>query len=101
MSRPSSRSSKRRSRRTPPDVARRIVIGELGPLEQSFATFAAEAMCSGSVAQVHAATLHDGTDVVVKVLHDGVERRVGEDLELMRALARYLERQDPELARYR
>ena len=58
-------------------------------------------MGSGSVAQVHAATLHDGTDVVVKVLHDGVERRVGEDLELMRALARYLERQDPELARYR
>ncbi len=61
----------------PPDVARRIVTEDLGaPVEESFATFEAEAMGSGSVAQVHAATLHDGTDVVVKVLHDGVEHRV-------------------------
>jgi ubiquinone biosynthesis protein len=86
----------------PPAVARRILIDELGaPPEESFATFEAEALGSGSVAQVHAATLHDGTAVVVKVLHDGVEHRVGEDLELMRALAQYLERHDPELARYR
>ncbi len=86
----------------PPEVAGRVVIDELGaPLEKSFATFEAEAMGSGSVAQVHAATLHDGTEVVVKVLHDGVERTVNEDLEIMRALAQYVERQDPELARYR
>jgi ubiquinone biosynthesis protein len=86
----------------PPNVASRFVIEELGkPLEESFATFEAEAMGSGSVAQVHAATLHDGTDVVVKVLHDGVERRVNEDLEILRALAEYVEREDPELARYR
>ena len=86
----------------PPEVAGRVVIDELGAsLEKSFATFEAEAMGSGSVAQVHAATLHDGTEVVVKVLHDGVERTVSEDLEIMRALAQYVERQDPELARYR
>jgi len=86
----------------PPDVARRIVTQDLGsPLEKLFATFEADAMGSGSVAQVHAATLHDGTEVVVKVLHDGTERTVRDDLDLMRALAQYLEQQDPELARYR
>jgi ubiquinone biosynthesis protein len=86
----------------PPEVALRIVAEELGaPIEESFAAFEAEAMGSGSVAQVHAATLHDGTEVVVKVLHDGVAQTVGEDLELMRALATYIEQQDPELARYR
>jgi ubiquinone biosynthesis protein len=85
-----------------PDVARRIVVEELGDrLEGSFARFEAEAMGSGSVAQVHAAMLHDGTSVVVKILHDGVERKVNEDLELMRALAQYVTQRDPELARYR
>ena len=85
----------------PPDVARRIVTQDLGsPLEELFTTFEADAMGSGSVAQVHAATLHDGTEVVVKVLHDGTERTVRDDLDLMRALAQYLEHQDPELARY-
>ena len=86
----------------PPEAARRLVTEGLGrPLDEVFSTFEADAMGSGSVAQVHAATLRDGTDVVVKVMHAGMERRVAEDLELMRALAQHLEQQDPDLARYR
>ena len=86
----------------PPEVTRRIVAQELGvPLEKRFATFEDDAIGSGSVAQVHGATLHDGTEVVVKVLHDGVEQTVGEDLHLMRALARYLDQQDRDIAQYR
>ena len=77
-------------------------MSELGsPIDALFASFDAGALGSGSVAQVHGATLLDGTEVVVKVLHAGVDRRVGEDLELMTACARFLERQDPEIARYR
>jgi predicted unusual protein kinase regulating ubiquinone biosynthesis (AarF/ABC1/UbiB family) len=35
--------------------------------------------------------LKDGTDVVVKVLHDDADRKVLEDLDLMHAVALYLE----------
>jgi ubiquinone biosynthesis protein len=85
-----------------PGVVHRIVTDELGaPLEESFASFSADPLASGAIAQVHAATLHGGTEVVVTVLHDGVERRVKEDLELMGAIARYAERADPEIARFR
>jgi ubiquinone biosynthesis protein len=85
-----------------PGVVRRMVSEELGaPLEESFAFFSADPLESGAIAQVHAATLHGGTDVVVKVMHEGVERRVKEDLELMGAIARHVERADPGIARFR
>ena len=85
-----------------PGIVRETVAADLhAPVEELYATFEADAMGSGSVAQVHSATLHDGTDVVVKVLHAGVERKVTEDLKLMRALAEFLTEKDPEIARYR
>ena len=66
-----------------------------------YRAFEPEPMASGSVAQVHRATLRDGTAVAVKVLHDGVEYRVLEDLELMEGIAAYLEHEDPEIAQLR
>jgi ubiquinone biosynthesis protein len=84
------------------DVAAGTVAAELGaPADELFASFDPNAIGSGSVAQVHQATMHDGTEVVVKVLHAGVERRVTEDLELMRAVAEFLEQQDRGIAPYR
>ena len=50
---------------------------------------------------MHRATLVDGTAVAVKVLHDGADVKVGEDIELMQALAAYLEEEDPEVAQLR
>jgi ubiquinone biosynthesis protein len=86
----------------PPGVAQALVERELGgSVTDHFRTFEPEPMASGSVAQVHRATLPDGSDVVVKVLHDGVERRVLEDLELLEAIASYVEQQDPVLAQLR
>ena len=86
----------------PPGVAQALVERELGAaVSDLYGTFDPEPMASGSVAQVHRATLHDGTAVVVKVLHDGVEHRVLEDLELMDAIATYLEHQDPGFAQLR
>ena len=38
---------------------------------------------------------------MVKVLHDGVERRVLADLELIEAIASYVEQQDPVLVQLR
>jgi ubiquinone biosynthesis protein len=37
----------------------------------------------------------------VKIVHAGAGRKVLDDLDLMQALAGYLEQQDPELAQYR
>jgi ubiquinone biosynthesis protein len=86
----------------PPGVAQALVERELGgAVADLFGSFDPEPMASGSVAQVHRATLHDGTPVVVKVLHDGVERRVLADLELMEAIAAYLENEDPGIAQLR
>lgn len=86
----------------PPGVAQALVERELSAaVSELYGSFEPEPMASGSVAQVHRATLHDGTAVVAKVLHDGVEHRVLEDLELMDAIATFLEHEDPGLAQLR
>ena len=86
----------------PPGLAQALVERELGgPVGDLYGSFEAEPFASASVAQVHKATLKDGTKVAVKVLHDGVERRVLDDLDLMQAVATYLEQEDAELAQLR
>ena len=70
------------------DVAREIIEKALKqPVHKAFAEFSVEPLASASIAQVHAAKLHDGKEVVVKVLRPGVEKQVRRDLELMHALA--------------
>jgi ubiquinone biosynthesis protein len=61
-------------------------------LEQAYASFEPEAFASASIAQVHGATLHDGREVVVKVLRPGVRRAIERDLEVLRFVARLAER---------
>jgi ubiquinone biosynthesis protein len=75
---------------------------ELGAgVSDLFASFEEEPFASGSVAQVHRATLADGASVAVKVVHAGTVERVHEDLELMAGIAAYLEARDPDLAQLR
>ncbi len=70
------------------EVAREIVEKALKePVQKTFAGFSIEPLASASIAQVHAAKLHNGKEVVVKVLRPGIERQVRRDLELMHALA--------------
>ena len=86
----------------PPGLAQALVERELGgPVGDLYGSFEAEPFASASLAQVHKATLKDGSKVAVKVLHDGVERRVLDDLDLMQAVAIYLEQKDTELAQLR
>ena len=69
----------------PPGVAQATVEADLGrPVAELYGSFEPEAFASGSVAQVHRATLRDGTPVAVKVLHDGADTKVRDDVELMR-----------------
>ena len=85
-----------------PGVAVRTVEAQLDkPVSELFASFDPEPFASGSVAQVHRATLSDGTAVAVKVMHDGADAKVREDLELLEALATFLESEDTEIAMLR
>jgi ubiquinone biosynthesis protein len=62
------------------------------PISQLFATFDATPLASASIAQVHAATLHDGTAVVVKVLRPNIKRHVARDIEILMFIAKILDK---------
>ena len=73
------------------DDVRRVVEADLGrPLEQVFAHFEHVPLAAASIAQVHAATLHSGEDVVVKVQRPTIRQQVGSDLKVMSWLAPFL-----------
>ncbi len=82
--------------RVPPfasELAMAEVERSLGkPLEVLFSHFENTPVASASVAQVHIARLHDGTEVAVKVLRPGVEAAVARDLELLETAAGLAER---------
>jgi ubiquinone biosynthesis protein len=61
-------------------------------IEEIFAEFDENPLASASIAQVHAARLKDGSDVVVKVLRPGIERIIRRDVDLLFTLARLGER---------
>ena len=82
--------------------ARAIVEKALGsPVEHVFAEFSETPLASASIAQVHAARLMDGRDVVVKVLRPGIEKAIRRDLDLMFTIARLARRYSSEARRLR
>ncbi len=62
------------------------------PVSQVFAHFDSQPLASASIAQVHAATLNSGEDVVVKVLRPGVENVIRRDVSLLYTVAGLAER---------
>ncbi|MGI4817822.1 MAG: ABC1 kinase family protein [Janthinobacterium lividum] len=72
-----------------------------GAPEEVFATFDTQPLAAASIAQVHRAILHDGTQVVVKIRRPGIRPKVEADLRLMNELARKAEQSSAEIARYR
>ncbi|WP_369809161.1 AarF/UbiB family protein [Oceanicoccus sp. KOV_DT_Chl] len=79
-----------------------IIENALGkPVAELFAQFSTEPMASASVAQVHAATLHTGEEVVVKVIRPGIEKIIQQDIKLLFTIARLLEKYLPDGRRLR
>jgi ubiquinone biosynthesis protein len=75
------------------EAVRETITAELGrPPEQVFATFEAAPLAAASIGQAHAATLHDGTAVVVKVRRPGAAEQIDEDLKLLHSLAAVVSR---------
>ncbi|MEJ2142237.1 MAG: ubiquinone biosynthesis regulatory protein kinase UbiB [Gammaproteobacteria bacterium] len=61
-------------------------------LDEVFAEFESEPFASASIAQVHAAKLHDGADVVVKVVRPGILPVINRDIGLLYIIADKIER---------
>lgn len=78
------------------EAARRIVEESLGQsIEALYARFDTTPLASASIAQVHAATLHDGREVVVKVLRPNIRTQIEGDIALLYDLATVVERTHP------
>ncbi|HVF35434.1 MAG TPA: 2-polyprenylphenol 6-hydroxylase, partial [Candidatus Saccharimonadia bacterium] len=74
-------------------AAQLLVERALGePIATLYRRFEQEPLASASIAQVHAAELPDGREVVVKVLRPGIGERIAQDVALLRALARLAQR---------
>jgi len=72
----------------PADAIREAILRELGAEpEDLFALFDSTPLASASIGQAHAATLQDGTPVVVKIRRPDAVRHVHEDLEILNNLA--------------
>ncbi len=75
----------------PFDAVRAVVEEDLGrKLEDVFSSFDRECLAAASIAQVHAATLRTGEEVVVKVQRPQVARLVRRDIEAMAWIAPFL-----------
>ena len=91
--------------RVPPLPLERLrpqLIEDLGAEPESvFARFDAEPLAAASIAQVHRAQLHDGTEVIVKIRRPGITETIEADLRLLARLAVVAEAELPTLKPYR
>tara|TARA_A100001391_G_scaffold204981_2_gene202850 strand:- start:1214 stop:2878 length:1665 start_codon:yes stop_codon:yes gene_type:complete len=84
-----------------PETVVDLITQEFGqPPSELFRRFNAEAFASASIGQVHHAEMHDGTAVVVKIQHAGIEQRIRNDLEILIELAKMAEANSLYLAQY-
>ena len=86
----------------PGESAIRIIEDELQTdIATAFQTFNSEPLAAASVAQVHAITLHDGEEAVLKVLRPGIEKQIAADIRLLKRIASLIDRLSDDLKRLR
>jgi predicted unusual protein kinase regulating ubiquinone biosynthesis (AarF/ABC1/UbiB family) len=73
------------------ELARSVLERELGrPTASAFAEFDWEPLAAASIGQVHAARLHDGREVAVKIQYPGAAEAICADLKNTELLATFL-----------
>ena len=83
-------------------LAQAIIEKELKqPVEAIFDDFEREPLASASIAQVHAAKLKNGLEVVIKVVRPHIEPVIRKDIEVLFLLASAVQRLHPEGRRLR
>jgi len=86
----------------PGSTARALIEQAYGrPLAEVFESFDETPLAAASIAQVHAARLPGGLEVVVKVLRPGMRAMIERDLEVLHALADLAQRYSREGRRLR
>ena len=70
------------------------------PLEEIFQEVEPKPLGAASMAQVHRATLKDGTKVILKIQRPGIRAKIESDMRLLTYLASLAENKVPELATY-
>ena len=74
------------------EQAMKLIESQLGkPINELYRHFDATPLASASIAQVHTAQLHDGSDVVVKVVRPDILPVIKLDTGILRTLARITE----------
>ncbi len=77
----------------PGEIARELIGQAYGrPVAEVFQDFDTTPLAAASIAQVHAAHLHGGEEVVVKVLRPQMRAIIERDLEVLHALANLAQR---------
>lgn len=73
--------------------AKTVIENQLdNDLLKNFQHINEQPLASASIAQVHAATLNNGDEVVIKILRPGIRRKIERDVHLMQTLAALAER---------
>jgi ubiquinone biosynthesis protein len=81
-----------------PGAMQGVIAAELGrPPDEVLASFDAEPLAAATIAQVHAARLADGREVVVKIQRPDLGDRIAEDLAVLAYLAAVLDTLAPTL----
>ncbi|HSF08615.1 MAG TPA: AarF/UbiB family protein [Nitrospirales bacterium] len=70
------------------------------PIEEIFEEVDTKPLAAASMAQVHRATLKDGTKVILKIQRPGIRAKIESDMRLLIYLASLAEKEVPELATY-
>jgi len=81
------------------EVIKRVIEQEIGPITKTFASIDRKPLASASIAQVHAATLRTGEDVVIKVQKPRIDESLKADLSFLFVASRVLEFLQPDWER--
>lgn len=78
---------------------KQVIENDLGPISKTFEFVETKPLASASIAQVHAAKLKTGEDVVIKVQKPGIDASLKADLSFVYVASRVLEFLQPDWER--